>query len=125
MSFGLVCLLTAVVTIPFGLAFLLLPESTAALYGIVGWNAGTIAVGRLFGTALLYIAGAVVAARHSSDVRLQRSMGAWLAPANGIAAAVALQAVAAGAVNALGYSTVALYGLFAIAWATVAIRRGV
>ncbi|HTV00316.1 MAG TPA: hypothetical protein VMF13_07270 [Luteitalea sp.] len=123
MPFSLVCLLGTVTTVPFGLAFLLAPEATGALYGVSGWTAGTALIARLFGVALVHSAGAFVAARHTTDARLQRSMSTFFALAAAIAVIVSLQAVLASAVNALGYSTVGIYAFFTVAWASIALRK--
>ena len=71
MSFSLICLIGIIVAAPFGLAFTLAPEQTAAFYGITG-SPGAMFVARLFGIELLSIAGAFFAVRQSTDLGLQR-----------------------------------------------------
>lgn len=123
MNFSLVCLIGIITTVPFGAAFLLTPEAVGAQYGLSGWNAGTLVVARLFGATLLYAAGALVAVRHTTDVRIEKNIATFFALSSAISAAVSLQAVAAGAVNAVGWSTVAIYAFFTVAWASLAFRK--
>ncbi len=123
MTFALVCLLAIVVSVPFGLLFLLMPESMAAQYGISGWNAGTLVIARLFGVVLLFIAAAALAVRDTTDARIQKSFSTGFALVTAVAMVVALHAVTTGALNSLGWSTVAIYAFFTAAWGSVAFRR--
>jgi hypothetical protein len=120
MTFSVVCLLAAIVTMLFGLGFLLAPEMSAAQYGISGWNAGTLLVARLFGIGLINIGVAALAVRDTTDARTRRSMSTWFALIAALALALSLQAVIGGAVNSLGWLSVAIYGFFTLAWASVA-----
>lgn len=125
MTFALVCLLAVLATVPFGLAFLLAPETIAAPYGISAWNAGTLAVARLFGVSLLNIACAALAVRSTTDGRVQKNVSTWFALASAVATITALHSVTTGGINTLGWSTVAIYGFFTLAWASVALRKNV
>jgi hypothetical protein len=123
MNFSLVCLIGIFTTVPFGAAFLLTPEAVGAQYGLSGWNAGTLVVARLLGATLLYAAGALVAVRNTTDVRIQKNIATFFALASVISAAVSVQAVTSGVVNAIGWSTVAIYAFFTVAWASLALRK--
>lgn len=123
MSFSLLCLLGAIATVPFGLAFLFAPEATAAQYAISGWTPGTLVVARLFGVTFLSLGGAIYAARHSKDLVLQKGVAVALCITSVIATVVAVMGVTAGAINAVGWSTVATYALFTLAWGSVALRK--
>ena len=123
MNFSLVCLLAVIVTVPFGAAFLLAPESVGAQYGISGWNPSTLVVARLFGIALLYSGAAALAVRHTRDTRVQKGISTGFAVASILATSASIHAVTSGAVNAMGWSTVAIYGVFTLAWASVAFRK--
>ena len=123
MNFPLVCLLGIFTTVPFGAAFLLTPEAVGAQYGLSGWNAGTLVVARLLGATLLYAAGALVAVRNTSDPRIQKNIATFFALSSAISAAISVQAVATGVVNAMGWSTVAIYVFFTVAWASLAFRK--
>ena len=63
MNFAVLCVIAIIATAPFGLAFLLAPETTGGVYGIAGWTAGTLSVARLLGVGFLFMAGAAYAAR--------------------------------------------------------------
>jgi len=122
MNFSLLCMLAYVVTGLFGLAFLLAPEVTGAFYGISGWNPGTTGIARYFGTGLLFTAAAAYAVRPSTDPSLQRRFAGLFSTASVIGALLSIQLVLAGATNALGWSTVAIYVFFAAAWFAVTRR---
>ena len=123
MNFSLVCLIGIFTTVPFGAAFLLTPEAVGAQYGLSGWNAGTLFVARLLGATLLYAAGALVAVRNTTDIRIQKNIATFFALSSAISAAVSVQAVTSGVVNAVGWSTVAIYAFFTVAWASLAFRK--
>jgi hypothetical protein len=122
-TFALVGLLAAVVTLPFALAFLLAPAAVSLQYGIADFNPGTLVVARLFGCMLLFAGGAGLAARHTTDVLLQSRMASWFAAGSLLATLVSVHAAVTGATTSLGWLTVALYGFFTAAWASVAARR--
>ena len=123
MSFSLLCVIAVATTLPFGLAFLLAPESISSLYGITGWNPGTTAVAKLFGIELLYVAGASFAVMGCTDVRVQRRIALAFALVSAIAAVLSIQTILSGAASAFHWSTVALYIFFAVAWGSFAMRR--
>ena len=123
MSFSLLCLLATIATVPFGLAFLIAPEATAAQYGVSDWTPGTLLVARLFGVTFLSLGGAVYAIRRSKDPVLQKGLAVALGITSLIATVVAIHGVTAGAINAVGWSTVATYAFFTLAWGSVALRK--
>lgn len=108
---------------PFSLGFVLAPELVGAQYGIAGWNVGTLLVARLFGAALLSLGAVAWAVRDTADFRTQAGIAMGFAVTSGVATAVSIQSVVAGAVNNLGWLTVATYGFFTAAWATIVFRR--
>lgn len=124
MSFSLICLLGIVATVPFGLAFIVAPEATAAQYGVSGWTPGTLFVARLFGVAFLYVGGAAYAARQSTDAALQKRFASTFALSSLIATALSIHAVTSGAVNAVAWSTVLTYAFFTLAWGSIIFRKG-
>ena len=123
MSFSLLCLLATIATVPFGLAFLFAPEATAAQYAVSGWTPGTLVVARLFGVTFVSLGGAVFAVRRSKDPVLQKGLAVVLGITSLIATVVAVQGVTVGAINAVGWSTVATYAFFTLAWGSVALRK--
>lgn len=123
MNFSVVCLIGIITALPFGAAFALAPEATSAIYGITGWNAGTTGIGRLFGAELLYVAAALFAVQGVTDREVQRRLAIGFALASALATVILVQAIISGAVNAMTWSSVAIYAFFMVAWAAVAIRR--
>lgn len=123
MSFTLLCLISLISSVVFGLAFLLAPESIASIYGIGSWNPGTTTIARLFGIELLYSAGIYFAMKETKDPVIQQRCGWTLALVSAAALLVAVQSIFSGASNALMWSVAALYFFFTIAWGSIALRR--
>ena len=116
MNFAVICWVGAFMGTVFGLAFLAAPEATAALYGIQGWNAGTAVIARLFGAQLLFLSALLWVLKDDTDRDMQRRCAPWMSGASAVATAVALHAVLSGATNAWGWTTVAIYVFFLVAW---------
>lgn len=123
MNFAIVCLIAIIATAPFGLAFLLAPETMGSLYGIASWTPGTLFVGRLLGVGFLFMAGAAFAARQCADSDFQWRLSICFGIGSLLGTAVSVQSTVSGALNALGWSAAALYAFFTLAWASVAVRR--
>jgi hypothetical protein len=122
MKFLLVCRLGMFISVTFGLASLLAPESIASLYGIAGWNTGTTVIARLFGTGLLYAAGAIYAVMDTAALDVQLRFARMFAAASAIATAISAQSVLSGSASAMMWTTVGIYGFFCVAWASAAPR---
>ena len=120
MNFKPICLLGTLVCTLFGLAFLLVPLEVAAIYGMVDWNPGQLTVARLLGASMLYIAAALFVLRDLADRPLRRNFATAFAVVSAVAAVVSIHSVVTGATNAMMWSTVVIYGFFAIAWTLVA-----
>jgi hypothetical protein len=123
MNFRVITSIGITVTAAFGLAFVVAPEAVASAYGITGWSAGQLLIARLFGVELLQVAGACLAVRTTDDRSIQRVFAVTLGVVSALAALVTAQAVLAGATNALSWSTVLIYGFFAVAWGRLALVR--
>lgn len=123
MEFRHVCTAAAVLSLPFGLGFVLAPAAMAAAYAVVPADPTTLLIGRYFGSETLMYAAAAWGLRGLRTANEQRAAAGALAAATLTGLAVTLQAVLAGTLNALGWTSVALYGGFALAWATLALRR--
>ena len=122
MNFRLVSTLAGLVTLPFALSFIFFPETAATMYGINSWTPGTVAVGRLFGVALLFLTMIALTIRDLVDPQMQRRLAIIHCAACIITAIVSAHAVTSGATNALMWSSVALYAFFVMAWGNL-IRR--
>ena len=108
--------IVGVVSVLFGIGFVAVPAEVLAQYGVAA-DAPTILMSRYFGAALIQIGLLVWLARHIIDslargaIVLSGLIGAvigFLVALNGQMHAVA---------NALGWSTVVIYALFALGFA--------
>jgi hypothetical protein len=116
MNFRLINTLAGIVGLPFGLGFLLMPEMAGEIYGVTGWNPGTVAVGRLYGVMFLFVTLISFSVREFSDhavqTKLARAFFVYCLLAGGMCAFAAIS----GAMNPLIWSGVAIYVFFAAAW---------
>ena len=108
--------IVAVVSILFGIGFLAVPAEVLAQYGVTG-DPITIFMTRFFGGALIQVGLLLWLARNIVD-----SLGRGAITLSGLVGmaigfGVALCGQIDGVVNALGWSTVAIYALFAIGFA--------
>ncbi len=106
-----------VIAIAFGLSFLLVPTIVLALYG-APTDPSTVLMSRFFGVALLQLGLTLYFLRDVRDAASQRAMA--LAGVVGSAAGivVALMGVVGDVVNALGWSTVAIYAFLLLGYAS-------
>lgn len=123
MDYRTLCLVGTLVTLPFGIGFALAPAQLLALYGIGPASAALALTGRYFGVTLIAFAAAMWGFREIRSDDVQRTAARLLAAAELCGLLVSLQGVMAGTVNALGWSTVLIYGFFTVAWARLAMRR--
>jgi uncharacterized membrane protein YdcZ (DUF606 family) len=106
----------AVIAGLFGLAFVFAPAALLAQYGLE-ITPGFGLVAQLFGAALIGFSILTWAARNAGDSDARRAIVFALFISDGIACAAALIGQLRGMVNALGWSTVAIYLLLAIGFA--------
>lgn len=123
MNYSLVCLIGCLSLIPFGLAFLLVPESISSLYGVAGWNPGTTAIARLFGIMMLYIGCAAFAIKDTKDRVVQQRVSLTFAVVSAVAILVSGSSILSGATNSFMWSTVAIHVFFTVAWASIVFRK--
>ncbi len=122
MDFRTLVTLASLLSLPFGAAFLLAPGPSGALYGVALADPASLLVGRYFGSEILMYAAATWALRALDDRAARRRAAAGLAAATLCGVAVSLLGVSSGALNALGWSSVALYGGFAAGWLRLALQ---
>lgn len=120
MNFRLVATLACVISLPYGLAFLIDPSAPAHLYGAGSVDRHLLQLGRYFGAEILMYAAAAWAARGASG-EAQRGAAAGLAAATACGLVVTLHGLSAGALNALGWSSAALYAAFTLCWLRLAL----
>jgi hypothetical protein len=92
----------------FGLGFLLVPAAVLPLYG-VAVEPSTVLMSRFFGVALFHLGIVLYLLRDVRDSATQRAMTMAGVAGSAAGLAVGLMGVLGGAVNALGWSTVAIY----------------
>ena len=100
--------IASLLALAFGLSFLFAPGTTLAPYGVTTDAAG-IYMARYFGAALIQLGLVIFLARQVGDPAAQRAivLGSCIGSLAGLG--VALSAQLSHAVNALGWSTVAIY----------------
>jgi len=123
MNFSLVVSLAFLASLIFGVASILAPEQTASLYGIAGWNPGTLFSARLVGVVFLLLAAALAGVRSSTDSVLQARFAKYSAVANLVAVIVVMHATLIGSGNAMMWSSVALFAFFTLAFGYIGFRR--
>jgi hypothetical protein len=123
MNFAALCSLGSVVSLAFGLAFLLAPGATLALYGLVSSEPGLPLMGRFFGSALLGVGLVMGSLRPLTDGTVQRGVGIAQVAYCVVGALVSVYGTLSGAMNGMGWSAVAIYVFFALAWAPHALGR--
>ena len=105
----------AIVCAIFGLAFVLVPETAMSFYDVTLSPGGAL-VARLFGKVLLATAVLTWFVRNAGESEARKAiiLSRFVCETAGFI--VALLGQLAGAVNALGWSTVAIYLLFALGY---------
>lgn len=108
-------LIAGVLGLVFGLGFLLAPRPLLSLYGVAA-DPTAVLMSRFFGAALVQLGLILYLIRDVPDLRTQRGvvLGSFLGSLAGLV--VALTAQFWGLVNALGWSTVAIYGFLLIGY---------
>ena len=106
-------IISAVITVLFGLAFLIIPERFLELYGDTPIEPMKY-VGQLFGASHIGLAVLAWSARNSSDSSARKAIILSLFIGHGIGFIVALIGQLNDVVNALGWLTVAIYFLISL-----------
>ncbi|MDH5605865.1 MAG: hypothetical protein OEY93_03160 [Anaerolineae bacterium] len=105
--------INAIVTVLFGLGFILMPGTLTGMYGVTLSEAG-LYVGSLLGATFVGMAVMSWMAKDASESEARRSIVLGLFVGDGIAFILALLGQLNGVVNSLGWLTVALYLFFAV-----------
>src|SRR5687767_2436109 len=122
MRLSTLLLIAGLLGILFGLAFLLAPAATLAPYG-ASTDAAGILMTRFFGAALLQLGLVLYLVRNVAEPAAQRAIvtGSFLGSAAGLL--VALMGQLSGLINSLGWTTVLIYGLLMIGYASFMFAR--
>jgi hypothetical protein len=109
-------LISTVVAAVFGVLFVIVPGQVAATYGVTA-DAGLRYIGQLFGVCLVGIAVLSWFAKDAPESEARTAILRALFVTNGLGFVVALAAQLGGVVNALGWSTVAIFLVLGLGWA--------
>ena len=115
-------IINTVVATLFGLAFLIVPQQLMAQYGTTLSEGGTV-IARLFGASLLGFGIVSCMARDSGPSKALTAILMGFFVADLVGCVVAVFAQLTGTVNALGWSTVAIYALLAIGFGMFAFKK--
>lgn len=110
--------ITAIVSVLFGIAFVLFPTPFMSQYGPAP-SAEMVYVGQLFGAALIMFAVLAWTARKAPDSPARKAIVLAFFLGNLLGFIVALIGQVRGAVNAVGWSTVVIYLVLTV-WFAVA-----
>lgn len=124
MEFRTVATVGALATLPYGLMFALAPAEVGAAYGHAASDAYTLFMSRLFGVQLLLFCAALWGLRGLGHAHSRQWVATALACLSGLGAAVTAWGAWSGAVNAMGWSSVVVYGVFVVLWAQQALASG-
>ena len=113
MKLSTMFIIYAVISAIFGLTFIFMPQTALALYGIT-LSPGGILIARLFGAALLEFALLSWLARNAGDSEARKAIILAVFIGEAVGFIVVLLGQLSGEVNALGWSTVAIYLLLAL-----------
>ncbi|MGH8231959.1 MAG: hypothetical protein ACRESY_09075 [Steroidobacteraceae bacterium] len=123
MNLGAFLSIVAVVALVFGIAFVAAPAALLAQYGITA-DQYTVFISRLFGVALINLGLLLWVARVATDAVTRQAIVLSGLIASALGFVVALHGQMNGVANALGWSTVAIYGVFALGFARFQFGSG-
>ena len=118
MKLSALMIVNAIIAAVFGLGFVFAPGQVLSFYspefGSLETSAVISLVAQLFGAALLAFGILTWAARNAPDSETRRAILLALFVGDGVGFFVALLGQLGGEINALGWSTVTIYALFAV-----------
>jgi hypothetical protein len=118
MKLGTLLVVAAVIGAVYGIAFVVASGPLLSLFGITLDKAGTL-VAQLFGVALISLAVINWFSRNVTDPAARQAVVYGNLAGDSIGFVVILLGQLAGIANALGWSSVAVYGLLAVGFAYV------
>ena len=108
-------LLHAIITLVFGIAFVVAPKPTLALYGVATDATGTF-MARVFGAALIQVGLVAWLAKNNTDTPTLRAIQRGYAGGLAVGLVIALVGQLSGLFNALGWSSVLIYLLLFVGY---------
>jgi hypothetical protein len=110
-------LVAGLLALVFGLSFLLAPGAVLPVYGIQP-DAATTLMSRFFGAALVHVGAVLYWVREVQEAAAQRGLVLAGVVGSALGLAVALMGQLSGVVNSMGWSTVAIYALLLLGYAS-------
>ena len=126
MTFKLVCIINSVLAFGFGIAFVIAAEPTMAMYateGAPGLTPGGLLTANLLGAAFIGFGVVSFQARDAADSVARRAIALGFVVGNVIGAVMTILGINSGAVNVLGWSTVAIYALLAAGFGITGLAK--
>ena len=111
----------AIIVIFFGLAFLFLTRTFLSLYGM-SVDSGGITTGRLLGQMYTLIGILLWLCRNTTEASTKKAFAISVTIGDAIGTVVSLLAVLSGAMNAMGWSAVAIYLLLTLGFGYFLIK---
>ncbi len=117
MSYKLMFILNALVTLAFGIGFLVMPPTVLGYFGTEARVAEQL-IARFFGSALLTLGLVLWFAKDVADATIQRGMGIalFIGSLVGLVVTVIGISPASGVIRANGWQAVLLYVIFALGY---------
>lgn len=122
MGLKILLVITAIVAFVFGIAFIFMPSQVYSQYGIES-NLNLNFMGQIFGAALLSLALISWLVRNTTDPVARRAVVVAFFIGETVGFIVSLIAQIRGAMNALGWSVVAIYLLLALGFAYFTFKK--
>jgi hypothetical protein len=122
MRFQTLLTIAGVLGVVFGLGFLFAPGAVVARYG-VSTDASGLFMAQFFGAALMQLALVFIFLRRVEDVAIIKAIALGACAGELLGLWVALRIQLGGQVNAMGWSTVAIYALLALGFARFALGK--
>jgi hypothetical protein len=117
MRLSTLLLVAGLLALVFGLGFLLVPGMLLPLYGLRS-DPDTVIMSRFFGVALVNLGAAVYLVREVQEPSAQRGLVVAGVLGSVAGLGVALAGQLGGVVNAMGWSTVVIYGALLLGYAS-------
>ena len=117
MRLSTLLLVAGLLALVFGLGFLLVPGMLLPLYGLQS-DPDTVIMSRFFGVALVNLGAAIYLVREAQEPSAQRGLVVAGVLGSVAGLGVALAGQLSGVVNAMGWSTVVIYGALLLGYAS-------
>ena len=122
MKFPTLLTINAVLGLVYGIAFVLVPSTVLSIYGITT-GPGELLMSQFFGVALLALGLMSWFIRNVIDSSAQRAVVLSALIADVVGVIVSLMGTLSGVMNSVGWTSVAIYFLLALGFASLQFRK--